>query len=506
MENKKWVKILALILVIWGNGMVFLTLWLTRKYDRITFDQVIFQIKTSAAGANHSLMGSAYMQVGVFTAIAVIAEYYAYRFLSGDLPSWEHRWRNTQSYLRHYSGKFATFLRKQLLPIALIISIIGTSIVSVRLNVPDYLNTSHTNSNFYYMHYVNPKTADIRFPEKKRNLIYIFLESMEATYGDTNAGGPITDNFIPELTQLAEENVSFSNRDGLGGAHSYDGTTWTAASMVAQTSGITVKVPLTAENYGGENEFLPGVVSIGELLEDEGYNQTLLIGSDSDFAGRETYFTEHGDYYIKDIKEIKRLGILPEDYRVWWGFEDEKLFEYAKVEAQRLYSEGKPFNLTMLTADTHFPDGYVCELCEDKYDQQYANVLACSSRQVYQFVRWVQEQPFYENTTIVLCGDHLTMDQDFLSDIDPDYERTVYNCIINPAVEPERGEVRQFGVFDMMPTTLAAMGCTIKGNQLGLGVNLFSKTKTLTERFGYKALNEELLKRSDYYNEKFLQQ
>lgn len=41
----------------------------------------------------------------------------------------------------------------------------------------------------------------------------------------------------------------------------------------------------------------------------------------------------------------------------------------------------------MLTVDTHFTDGYVCELCQNQYDEQYSNVIACSSRQVSEF--WI---------------------------------------------------------------------------------------------------------------------
>ena len=169
----------------------------------------------------------------------------------------------------------------------------------------------------------------------------------------------------------------------------------------------------------------------------------------------------------------------------------------------RLASTGKPFNFTTLTADTHFPDGYECRLCEDKYENQYANVLACSSKQVYEFINWCKEQPFYENTTIVLSGDHLTMDPEFLEGIDENYVRTTYNCIINSAIEPKSETNREFGTFDMFPTTLAALGATIEGERLGLGTNLFSAEQTLTEKYGFDKLEEELSKRSDFYIDTF---
>ena len=228
--------------------------------------------------------------------------------------------------------------------------------------------------------------------------------------------------------------------------------------MVTQTSGINVQVPLDAEYFGGEHGFMPGVVSLGEILQREGYNQTLLVGSDAEFGGRDAYFTEHGNYNIVDLNTLKERGWLRQDYRRWWGFEDAKLFDVAKLELSALAAQGEPFNFTLLTCDTHFPDGYYCQECRDEYPEQYPTVMRCSSRMVYEFIQWIKDQPFYENTTIVLSGDHLTMDPDFMEGVNEDYVRTIYNCIINPAVEPVNEKDREFGTFDMFPTTLAAMG------------------------------------------------
>jgi phosphoglycerol transferase len=55
----------------------------------------------------------------------------------------------------------------------------------------------------------------------------------------------------------------------------------------------------------------------------------------------------------------------------------------------------------------------------------------------------------------------------------------------------------------MFPTTLAAMGCTIEGEYLGLGVNLFSGKPTLIELMGYERFDRQLTMASDYYAEEF---
>ena len=484
-----------------GNLLFFLTIWMASKYDKVTLDQFIYQLKSSAAGANSSITNSAVIRVGVFGVAATLLELVLYKLCTGDV---RQAIRQRGIYIRFRTTKFARFVSRRALALTLAVLIFSMALFTVKLDLIQFVSAAATESEFIEDHYVDPSLAELTFPAEKRNLVYIFLESMENTFGETEAGGPIYDNFIPELTQLAAENVNFSNDDGLGGALSFSGTTWTAAAMVTQTSGLNVQVPLEANYFGGEDGYMPGVVSLGELLEREGYTQTLLVGSDAQFGGREAYFTEHGNYNIVDTKALKDRGWLPADYNVWWGFEDAKLFGAAKLELAALAAKGEPFNFTMLTCDTHFPDGYHCQLCRDEYPEQYPTVARCSSRMVYDFILWIQQQPFYENTTIVISGDHLTMDPDFMQEVDENYQRTIYNCIINAPLEPVQEKNREFGTYDLFPTTLAALGVQIEGDRLGLGTNLFSGKQTLCEMYGFEALDWELQKRSEFYNTRFL--
>ena len=491
----------AALFLLCTNVLIMLNIWLNHNYDQISFDQFLFHLKSTSKGVHAALMGSAILQVGVFSVVLTAALVWLYRFITG-----EHRLKHARRIrpLHWPKPAWCTIMKKHILFLTTLLLALSIFLCGAQLQVFSYVMADITESEFIKDHYVKPDSSILHFPEQKRNLVYIFLESMESTYADPAAGDMITDCYIPELESLADNNLNFSHKAGLGGALSYPGTTWTAAAMVAQTSGVPVKISLEADAYGADNSFLPGATSVGQILEEQGYTQVLLLGSDAEFHGREAYFTEHGNYEILDTRALKEADRLPEDYEAWWGFEDEKLFSYAREELTRLAEEGAPFNFTMLTADTHFPDGCSCRLCRDEYDTQYANVLACSSRQVAEFVAWIQEQPFYENTTIVISGDHLTMDAGFMEDIDPDYTRTVYNCIIHAAAEPSKEKNRQFGTFDLFPTTLAALGAEIDGDRLALGTNLFSDKETLTEQYGYEYLTEELQKQSKFYDEELL--
>lgn len=368
-----------------------------------------------------------------------------------------------------------------------------------KLDIGDYMSGQGEISTFIDDNYVDPKEVTLTFPEKKRNLIYIFLESMETTYSDEDNGGAFGKDVIPELTEIAQENEDFSGKDNkLNGGYSMPGTTWTMGAMFAQTSGLSLKISISANEMDTQDNFFPGITTIGDILSEAGYSQTLLLGSNATFGGRKLYFTEHGNYDIIDYNYAMEQGWLStEEYPVWWGYDDQKLFEFAKNRLSELATQDEPFNLTMLTVDTHFEDGYVCDKCDDKFgDNQYANVMACSSKQVAEFVEWVQQQDFYENTTIVISGDHPTMDSDFCEDVDESYTRKVYTAYINGG-KSELSNARNYTTMDAFPTTLAAIGVEIEGNRLGLGTNLFSSEQTLTERFGIEKGEKELNKQSE---------
>lgn len=381
--------------------------------------------------------------------------------------------------------------------------------------ISDYIKNQLEASEFIEENYVNPLSIDITFPDDKPNIICIYMESAETSLQDFDNGGLMDVNVIPEMTALAKENISFSQSGLIEGAAVAPGCGWTMAGLVAQTAGIPIKLYTYGDegalynSLGAYKSFLPGVVSIGEILEDEGYHNFFMAGSDFSFGGRTDYFEQHGNYTIWDLYSAKEEGKIPEDYSEAWGFEDEKLYEYAKEKLLELASKDEPFNFSMLTVDTHAGGGYRCELCPDTFEDNYLNVWACASQQVYNFVEWIKEQEFYENTVVYIAGDHCSMESDFLTDYSSDkfngsVDRKVYNVFINARSAPLKTENRKFTTMDLCPTVLAAMGAVIEGDRIGLGVNLFSDSSTLAEIYGYDTLFSELSKKSNFYDNELL--
>ena len=467
----------------------FSACWYVRVYGRIGFDSVLYTLTSSLSGTQSGLL-TQYLSGAALPALAATLVLSLLLFFP---------WKK----LRKLQSR-----RTIAACISLIVSLALLIHAAFNVQLVEYVIASFNHSEIYQDHYQDPTKTQITFPEEKRNLIYIMLESMETSYLSQELGGALEYNLIPELYQLADSNIKLSHNDGVGGFREVPGTSWTIGAMVGHTSGVPLKVPDGIKDwqngYGKDGHFLPGLTNLQTVLKENGYYQALMVGSNAAFGGRKTYYETHNVDKIYDLYTAREEGIVPPNYFVWWGFEDLHLFEYAKQELTAISQQEQPFAFTMLTVDTHHIGGYTCQYCGNEYEESYENAISCSSRQVASFLQWLQTQDFYENTTVIITGDHCSMDKGYFSrNVDKNYTRHIYNCFINAAATPSQTKQRQFSALDMFPTTLAAMGCSIEGDRLGLGVNLFSKQPTLMERMGYREFYNELSKKSDFYAQQF---
>ena len=488
--------VMVCLVLLLGCLSVFSAAWYVNIYGRTGFDSVLYTLSNGLKGAESSLITS-YLTASVLPAsilwgLLVLLLYFPAK----------------KGFILKIWGK-----KRKLFPLSrlaaaclgLLVSLGLTVYAAYDIELIDYVKAQLEGTELYQSEYIDPNEVAITFPEEKRNLVYIILESMETSYLSKTYGGAMEYNLIPELCSLAKNNINFSHNDTVGGFSQISGASWTVGSMVAQTGGVPLKVPLGIEDqqngYGANGVFLPGLTTLQDILHDNGYYQALMVGSRSTYGGRRAYYLTHGIDKVYDLYTAREDGLIAPDYFKWWGFEDLYLFEYAKEKLTEIASQEQPFAFTMLTADTHHVGGYPCALCKRQYKENYDNVISCSSAQTAAFVQWLKEQPFYENTTVIIVGDHNSMDANYFKrNVPEDYQRHVYNCFLNSAVTTENTANRQFCAMDLFPTTLAAIGCTVEGDRLGFGTNLFSNVPTLIEKYGYDYFSEELSKRAFYYN------
>lgn len=499
-KRAKAVKIVSVILFSLGAIAYFASIWGMEAFGELSPDQILINITSPVAGNEVGVYYSVFegpvlkaaFAISVFSLLAFFPYNVIFNFKE-----------KSQTILSEFS------LRIISLVIAISVLVGGCAFGITKFQLQDLISAYFFDSTFIEENYIAPSDANLKFPEQKRNLIMIYLESMENTFLSKDLGGYMNDNLIPELTALADEGYVFSHTDNkLGGFLPSTGAGWSVAAMVNMGFGVPMKVPTDGNSYGTEGNFLPGGTAIGDILHEQGYEQTLMFGADAAFGGLDHYFNLHGEFNIIDYKAAKEKGLIPDDYYVWWGYEDDKLYEFAKDELTRLSETGKPFHFVMETADTHAPEGYLSPKAEKKFSDQYSNTIYYSQAEAVKFVRWIQAQPFYENTTIILIGDHLTM-ASCISETVKDYQRTCFNLILNPAedlrnLSEDRFRNRQWASFDMFPTMLSSIGVEIEGNRLGIGTNLFSSEKTIFEKYGVSEVNDKLTQKSNFYNENIL--
>ncbi|MBR2679045.1 MAG: LTA synthase family protein [Bacilli bacterium] len=471
--------ILLYIFVFLLSLSVTSTSWAINKFAFLSFDETLFQLTTPIKSAESSIITTYLTDSFCIALLASIIIYIMIIFITKKVKN------------KHNSKKINTITVTILLIIATIIIYVCLD----KIGFIKYTKNQFRESNFIKENYTNPKKVDITFPEKKRNLVYIYVESLESTYFSKELGGETQSNLLEPITKITKDNISFSDTNKFGGALTVTGTTWTTGAMIAQTSGLPLK--LNSFNVNTEKaSMMSGAITLGDILAENGYKQMYMIGSDKMFGHRGPYFEKHGNYEIYDYNTAIEKGKIDKDYYVWWGYEDSKLFKYAKEEISKLANGDKQFNFTMLTTNTHFTDGYLEKDCPNKYKSAYYNSVYCSAGQISEFINWIQAQPFYDNTTVVIAGDHVSMQAGAYPS---KAKRRIYNLFINSAVTEGRFTNREFCTMDYFPTTLASLGVEIDGERLGLGTNLFSNRKTLIEEKGYKTFEREVSKHSKFY-------
>lgn len=496
--TKKQIVVRVLVVLVFFIGIAAFTgtIWGHQTFGDMTPDQFLVNLKSPIAGTSSDIYITIFQQPVpesiLATWIFALFVFAPYRLMYQNRAS-----------AKTLINRLVQMILSLIIALAMLAGGIGYGVHVFQLT--KVFTAYFSDSSFIEDNYVDPRDVRLEFPRQPRNLIHIILESYENSYVTPDLGGYVKTNLIPELTRLAGQGTVFSNTDApFGGPNLISGSGWSVAGVVNMEMGIPLKIPMDGYSYGTNGTFLPGAVGLGDILAAQGYEQECMYGADSDFGGLTVYYRNHGNQYIFDYKEALRLGKIPADYNVGWGYEDDKLFEFAKEEITRLYQTGKPFHFSMENADTHAPDGHMTPDTQVIFDQQYANVIYHSEKQVVDLVEWIRKQPFYENTTIVLTGDHNSMDYNFFKDFDKNYLRTPFNLILNAPIEAQHNRNRQYAQFDLFPTILASMGIRISGDRLGLGTNLYSGKPTLVEEYGVGEVWSDLDQRSNFYNDEFL--
>ncbi|WP_434993445.1 LTA synthase family protein [Arthrobacter sp. Ld5] len=356
----------------------------------------------------------------------------------------------------------------------------GTTAFGSAVGMSDYIKAANSDYDLGEYHVDPVVTGEVQ----KRNLVLIYLESGEATLADDQLFEK--DAFAPlkDATQAAD---GWQSIDDL---QQYRGGGWTMAGLASTQCGIPLKGGGPASTSGSPNElgndvdtYLGGTTCLGDVLATHGYTSVFMGGANASFAAKETFLTSHGYSEVKDLADWRAAGEPVTSFRSDWGLSDQRLLARARDEVDGLHAEaektGRPFNLSILTLDTHEPV-HVYDYCPVDTQNEVTSVFACSMTEVAGFVNHLEEQGYLEDTAVVIMGDHLkhmNAGDAFHEQLDDHPNRTIFNRIWIPGTTGDGSTLRP-GVdqLNMYPTLLEAAGLTLKDRQAGLGVSAFAPT------------------------------
>lgn len=485
LKKSQIIFILCIIFIFWAGLILLATAnWIHKAFGEVFLDAVLFTISSPVDGdATKIYRGQALRLIGYQTLKALI--FGVVLFLLA--------WRQT---------RFTKILDRIMMAVGVVVFIWALYSVNDRFEVIRYFTDKTQVSRMIDDNYVSVNVADAVFPEKKRNLIFIMLESVENSYNDPQY---FPEPLMPHLAELQAENLSFHAH------YQVLNTNWSAAGLTAYLFGLPLALPYGIEFNAMEfrKDFLPRAISVLELLEANGYQVILTKGHYASFAGWDKLFEQHApNAKIYDQRYFRTNS--PETYESiphkWaWGLPDSFIYENTKEVLGELDPD-QPFFLLLATVDTHVTYQYESNIYDpDRKFGDNRDTYAAADKLIYQFLQWLQQQPFYENTTVVLVGDHL---QNMLQ-LGPvelpshqSYKRKIYNVLLNPAISPDYPEAsaRAFASFDFAPTLLESIGVKLPQRKFGLGVSLFSTEPTLIERIGLHGYERDVFKRSELYN------
>jgi phosphoglycerol transferase len=508
-------------------ALVVSVIFISRKFGEVTAEQIIFHL-------NLTLRDGAPDLIRIFIIKCIILPFMAAAFLYLGISSFRYKlklrflpliigiFKNAHSKVY----RFRYILALGMFVVSLFYSY---NILDVK-SLLDYVDKDAKYSSFYENNYVTPDLSSDIFPNKKRNLIVIFVEGFEASFamrGEPFSGDLLKqnvlsekndtssdnlpyifgDNLIPSMYKLAFDNgsVNFSNSKGFGGGIQVGGTGFSMGGLVSYICGIPLRIPVRAQSLDGLKSFLPNATCLSDILKNNSYNQSFIMGHNKEFSGMGAFLKTHNISNILDYDHYRSdTRMLPSNYHVGWGFEDKKVFKFAKEELNELSQAKKPFALYMVTLDTHIPyfiDKAVCAL--NNQSSRFKASINCADQQLSNFIKWVQHQNFYKDTTIVLLGDHLhSVTTPYRTAIS---EGRVFNLILNSQITVSNSRNRKFTHFDFFPTILESLGATLNHHRAALGTSLWSGKNTLLEKYisNHENFNNDMMANSRVYD-KFL--
>ncbi|WP_072152667.1 LTA synthase family protein [Weissella viridescens] len=312
---------------------------------------------------------------------------------------------------------------------------------------------------------------------KGKNVVMFHLESFQQFLIDYKVDGePVTPNinrFYHDQNSLSFDN--FYNQVGQG--KTADAENMLENGLYGLASGAAMV------NYGSTNTYQ----AVPNMLDQRGYTTAAFHGDVASFWNRDNTYKNWGyDYFFS--KPFYK-GANKDDYNIGYGMKD-KIF--LKDASQYLDQLPQPFYSKVITVTNHYPydlDKKNISINKtdtgDKTVDGYVQTARYLDQAFGEFERYLKKSGMYDNTVIVLYGDHYgisenhpkaiakLMGKDSVTPYDLANWQKVPLIIHSPGL---KGGIKHTygGEIDVMPTLMHLLGISTADN-IQFGQDLLAK-------------------------------
>jgi arylsulfatase A-like enzyme/Tfp pilus assembly protein PilF len=310
-------------------------------------------------------------------------------------------------------------------------------------------------------------------PKPALNVVLITIDTLRADHVGCYGYKQIK---TPNIDSLAADGVRFERAFAV-----------VPVTLPSHSSMLTGTYPMLSgmHDFSG-NKLSPLQPTLASVLKQAGYETGAVIGAavlDSRFGLNQgfDFYYDHFEFNRLDeanLDEMERPGNVVADVALNW-LEKEGLKKEGPEKDQPSKNTQKKFFLWMHLYDPHFPyhppEPYSREYAAQPYDGE----IAFADEQVGRLLRFLKENGLYQNTVIVLCGDHG-------ESLGEHGEKThgffIYNATMHvpliirlpeqlPGQVPEKAMARTLAdpvsLVDLMPTVLEAVGLQVPSQVQG---------------------------------------
>jgi len=344
-------------------------------------------------------------------------------------------------------------------------------------------------------HFKRTQPTDVTADESKPNIIYVFLEGLERTYGEVSSFG---DAYKP-IRDLGEANLEFTN------VQQIYATSWSLSGTVATQCGVPLIVNVfnAIIDRSNDDPLVPQAVCMSDLTAARGYRNIYISGAEiagenQGYFGYSNFYNSHGGAQIIDRSDL--LKAYGEGQKVnyggdGWGYRDDLVMEHTLKKVDRLLAGDQPFFLTVATMDTHGPRAFRSDAClaegEPVITHDIMDAVRCTSALAAKFIHQLREKTAGTNTKVVIMSDHLAHRNNATDTLEQFSRR---NTVIFLQDDQPPAYINKKGsMLDVFPTVLDWIGwLPPRDPRAGLGVSLLRGGETLVESLGVDVVNQRL--------------